>query len=109
MKEGWFMKILKIEDNKGYFHCEKISDWKEIDQIDRESLMLLLNACIEKDVVLDDFDKTLLGNQAQQIIYKSIHEKFSDLIDKKDKFLDESGRTYLVAIQKYQSSENSSE
>lgn len=100
------MKILEIKNSNGYFYCEKSTDWKPIDQIDKESLMCLLDAFIEKDVTMDAFDEKLIKNQAQQIIYKSVFEKFSNLTDNKNKFVDESERTYLAALQKYQAPEN---
>ncbi len=103
------MKILKIEDNKGYFFCESTADWKPIDQIDKDSLMRLLDAFIEKEVSMDAFDEDLIQNQAQQIIYKSIYEKFSNLAENKNKFVDESERTYLAALQKYQVADVTSE
>jgi len=103
------MKILKIENNNGYFCCEEPPNWKEIDQIDKDTLMQLLDIFIEKDVVMDAFDETLIQNQAQQIIYKSVYEKFCALTENKNKFVDESERTYLSAIQKYQSSDGTSE
>lgn len=96
------MKILEIKNNNGYFYCEKSTEWKPIDQIDKESLMCLLDAFIEKEVTMDAFDEKLIKNQAQQIIYKSVCEKFSNLADDKNKFVDESERTYLAALQKYQ-------
>lgn len=107
------MKILKIEDNKGYFYLSSDNDWKPIDQIDKDGLMELLNNYLASDVEMDAYDESLIQNQAHQIIYKSIFDKFSALNDNKTKFKDESERLYLDEIQKYKitvpaSSENTS-
>ncbi len=96
------MKILKIENNNGYFRCSGSDEWNKIDQIDADSLMKLLNFYLENVVELEPFDESLLGNQAQKIIYKSIYSKFSLLNDAKNKFKDESEKRYLTAMQKYQ-------
>lgn len=96
------MKILKIEDNKGYFHLVTSDEWRPIDQIAKDDLMRLLNCYLEGEVEMDAYDEALIMNQAQQIIYKSIFEKFSTLNDNKSKFTDESERLYLDEIQKYQ-------
>lgn len=101
MKEGGGMKILKIEEGKGYYSFGE-DQWRPIDDINKDGLMQLLNLLLDSDVEIDDYDETILTNQAQQIIYKSISEKFVNLQDNKSKFKDESDRTYLDAIQKYQ-------
>ena len=101
MKEGWGMKILKIEEGKGYYSFDG-DKWNPIDEINKDGLMQLLNLFLDSDVEIDDYDETNLTNQAQQIIYKSIFEKFVNLQENKSKFKDESDRLYLEAIQKYQ-------
>ncbi len=101
MKEGWGMKILKIEEGKGHYSFDG-DEWNPIDEINKDGLMQLLNLFLDSDVEIDDYDETILTNQAQQIIYKSIFEKFKSLQENKSKFKDESDRMYLEAIQKYQ-------
>ncbi len=96
------MKILKIENGKGYFCIANNGDWIQIDNIDKDCLMKLLNIFLESDVEVDGYDEERIQNQAQQIIYKSVFEKFSNLKENKNKFKDESDRMYLSAIQKYQ-------
>lgn len=96
------MKILKIEDGNGYFRITGADDaWKQINEIDKESLMKLLDLFLNSEVEMDGIDGDNLSNQAQQIIYKSIYEKLKLLKDNKSKFKDESERTYLSAIQKH--------
>ncbi len=103
------MKILKIKDNNGYFYCVEENDWKPIDEIDKDGLMGLLNVFIESEVSMDDYDDSQVRNQAHQIIYKSIYEKFNSLKENKSKFKDESDRLYMEALQKYKVSEATSD
>jgi len=101
MVEGGYMKILKIEAGKGFF-CSNGRDWKQIDEIDKDGLMSLLNYILkENDIEMDEYKVENLSNQAQQIIYQSIYDKFEALRGCKDKFKDESDRLYMDAIAKY--------
>lgn len=95
------MKILKIEDNKGYYSLDPNSEWKPIDQISKDDLMTMLSLYLEEDLEIDPYEEDLIQNQAQQIIYKSLFDKFSTLNDNKSKFRDESERMYLNELRKY--------
>lgn len=95
------MKILKIENGQGHFSLDG-QNWKLIDQIGKDDLMKVLNLLLESDVEMDEFSDVQIKNQAHQIIYKGIFEKFNRLIANKNKFKDESDRTYLDAIKEYQ-------
>ncbi len=102
MKSGGVaMKILKIEGGNGYFWAASSEEWLPIDKIDKDGLMKLLNAFLNEEVEADEYNEDSLSNKAQQIIYKSVSEKFNDLKKNKDKFKDESDRMYLEDIQKY--------
>ena len=95
------MKILEIKENKGFFRRSSKDKWKEIDAIDKDDLLALLDTFLGSAVEMDLPDDTKLQNQAQQIIYKSIFDKFSSLQKNKSKFKDESDRRYLKEMQKY--------
>ena len=95
------MKILKIENNKGYFRTSEDEDWSEIDTIGKENLMALLDVFISTDVEMDEPDSENLQNQVQLIIYRSVFEKFRDLGENKSTFKDESNKKYLSAVRKY--------
>ncbi len=97
------MKYLKIEDNKGYYlkSLNNTDTWLEIDNINKDDLLILLNAAISNEFEMDDYAEEKLLNKAHQIIYKNIHEKFSTLLSLKDKFKDESESLYKEAIEKY--------
>lgn len=97
------MKYLKIDDNKGYYlkSAETSQTWEELDKINKDDLLVLLNQAIEGDFEMDEFVEASLGNKAHQIIYKKLHEKFSNLVSMKNKFRDESASLYKEALEKY--------
>ncbi len=95
------MKILKIDNNSGYYKYSDEAEWTPIDEIDKDGLMRLLDVYLSADVEMDSLDEKSLANQAQQIIYRSIFAKLDGLKESKSKFKDESDRTYLAAIEKY--------
>lgn len=101
MREGVYMKILKIENSGGFFSLDG-KQWSPIDEIDKVNLMSLVNLVLKSSVQMDEYNDVNIGNQAHHIIYKSIYEKLMTLQDNKDKFRDESDRLYQVAIEKYQ-------
>lgn len=110
MKEGeQLMKYLKIEDNKAFYLkvIEEKLNWIEIDQINKDDLLLLLNKAIDDNFELDDYKEELLANKAHQIIYKSLAEKFTILISNKTRFVDESALLYKEALDKYSKQESS--
>jgi hypothetical protein len=94
------MKILKIKDNKGFFAVDG-KTWLPIDQISKDHLLQLLDQTLNGSVEMDEFDNEKLGNQAHQIIYKNIYEKFVELGKNKSRFKDESELIYKDAIEKY--------
>tara|TARA_Y100000310_G_C20073777_1_gene530604 strand:+ start:239 stop:550 length:312 start_codon:yes stop_codon:yes gene_type:complete len=94
------MKHLKINNNKGYYQTES-DEWKEIDKIDKEDLMTLLDKATENDFEMDEYDAEKLPNKAHSIIYRNLYEKFSELVENKDRFKDESEQLYRNAFEKY--------
>ena len=96
------MKILKIENGCGYFLSSDQSEWKMIDQIDKEGLLSLLNLFLNEEVLIDTpSPDNPLSNQAHKIIYGSISDKLGTLGENKSRFHDESARLYLSEIEKY--------
>ncbi len=94
------MKVLKIENNQGYFLTEE-DGYETVDRIDKAILLRLVNLALEDDFEIDEYDEGELRNQAHQIIYKSISEKLNDLHQKRSQFRDESERLYLDEYEKY--------
>lgn len=94
------MKILKIEDGKGYF-LTKENKYEKIDKIDKSNLFRLVEASLVEEVEFDEYDTELLKNKAHQIIYKSILEKLEDLVGRRDEFKDESDRLFHREYERY--------
>ena len=95
------MKYLKINDSKGYYSIDS-ENWIEIDKINKENIIILLDRAIETDFEMDEYDANKISNKAHQIIYKNIYAKFSELLENKNRFKDESEQLYKNAIEKYQ-------
>lgn len=96
------MNYSKIENSKVYYRLEDGEDWVEIDQIDKEDLLVLLDKFIlEEDFELEEFDKKSIKNDVHKIIYEDIYNKFKNLNDNKDRFKDESNNRFKEAFNKY--------
>lgn len=100
MKEGRDMKVLKIEDNQG-FYTTTGDAYNSIDKINKDDLLKLVELTLEGDVEIDEYSEEMLKNQAHQIIYKNIYEKLLDLQKRRDEFKDESERLFLQEYEKY--------
>ncbi len=94
------MKLLKIEENHGYFLTDG-DEYSPIDKINKEGLLKLVGLALKDDATFDEYDEKKLKNQAHQIIYKSIFTKLSALSDEREEFIDESKRLYLTEHEKY--------
>ena len=95
------MKILKIENESGFFRVDKNTEWQPIDAIDKNGLLKLLDLFLEEEVEIDSPEDLSISNQAHSIIYRSIHEKLNSLSDDKKRFKDESERLYLEEVRNY--------
>lgn len=96
------MKLLKIEDNLGYYLDDK-GKYSLMDKITKNDLLRLVDLTLaEEDVGFDEYNDENLKNQAHQIVYKSIFEKLLGLKKRREEFLDESERLYLEEYEKYQ-------
>ena len=100
MKEGRDMKVLKIEDNQG-FYTTTGGAYNSIDKINKDDLLKLVELTLEGDVEIDEYSEEGVKNQAHQIIYKNIYEKLLDLQKRRDEFKDESERLFLQEYEKY--------
>jgi len=102
------MKYLKIENNKGHYLTSS-SQWVEIDKISKEDLMFLLNKAVSEEFEMDEYLEENIGHKAHQIVYKSIHEKFSELVENKNVFKDECDSMFKSAVEKYKVEEKNEE
>ena len=94
------MKLLKIENSKGYFI--KGDDFEPIDRISKEDLLSLVDLTLKEDEVeFDEFSTETVKDQAHQIIYKNIYKKLKELRPRRQEFIDESSRLFLQDYEKY--------
>jgi len=65
------MKYLKIENNKGFYRTDTTKDeWSELDQINKDQLLILLKFASIEEFEMDEYKDELLQNPAHNIIYK---------------------------------------
>ncbi len=99
------MKLLKTDNGCGYFLKED-SDYETLDKLSKEELLRLVNLALEHEVVeFDDYDEEVIRNQAHRIIYKSVHEKLTELAERRKTFSDDADRLFKDAYEKYGSDE----
>lgn len=95
------MKYLKIEENNAEF-LKKDNSYEKIDKIDKNDLLFLINAAMEKDdFEIDVYDSQKIKNPAQQIIYENIYKKFDELLKNKNQLKDQVDNMYREAFEKY--------
>lgn len=78
------MKVLKIENNHGYYILE--NNQYEIIDINKDSILKLLNIIFDSDdISLDEInDENQILNDAEKIIYVNIYEYLNSFIEKKE-------------------------
>lgn len=97
------MRLLKIENNIGYFYSTEINDFLEIDKIDRDSVLFIIDYIMKNnDIVVDEYKKDIILNKAQDIVYQSLYIKLKELIDEKENIINEINEKYKEAFSKYQ-------
>ena len=102
LKGGKDMKLLKIEDNKGYYFVTQ-DKFATVDKITKDDILRLVSLTLDmnQEVEFDEYDVDNLKNRAHQIIYKSIFEKLQGLKKRRQEFIDESERLYLSEYERY--------
>lgn len=95
------MKLLRIADNEGQF-LDASGNHVAIEKITKEDLLRLAGKILDdEDVDFDQFDATSIKNQAHQVIYKSVSQKFAGLRARRTEFIDESARLFLDDYRRY--------
>ena len=95
------MKLLKVENNLGYFRTES-GTYEPIDRISKDELLRLVNDTLNEDEVeFDEYDESLVKNHAHQVIYKSVVGKLNSLRERRQEFTDEAARLYLEDYERY--------
>ena len=89
------MIYLKIENGKGYFLAAD-NTMQEIHEIRKEDILRLLDFATDPsaEFEMDEY-------KAHKIIYSGLYRKFKELLDNKNRFIDESENLYKDAVQKY--------
>ena len=96
------MNYTKIENSNVYFRLSNSDNWKLISDITGDDLIKLIEKCIdEDDFELEEFDNTLIKNEAHKIIYKSIYQKIKEIHLERDNIIDENTQRYNDIIEKY--------
>jgi hypothetical protein len=95
------MKLLRISENTGQFLAAN-GDYLPIDKIGKDDLLRLVDLTLgETAVEMDPYDDQAIKNQAHQVIYKSIVQKLTDLLKRRQEFIDESARLFLDEYERY--------
>lgn len=94
------MKLLKIEGDLGYYRDGQ-GEFAPVDKITKEDILRLVNLTLGEEVEFDEYKDEDLKNHAHQIVYKSIFEKLRELKERRQEFIDESERLYLLEYERY--------
>lgn len=100
MKEEKVMKYLKIERFNALYSLDG-REWKTIEQIDKNDLLVLLNLAVCGEFLMDDYVDGIIKNPAHNIIYSNLFRKFNELLKQKNRFKDESESLYKDTLMKY--------
>ena len=73
MKGKKYMRILKIDQNKGYFSLDG-EEWLELDKLTKESILALLDLIISGDAEMDEYSEEKLKQPAHGIIYRNLYQ-----------------------------------
>lgn len=95
------MKILKIEDKKGYF-INKNGEYESIEKISKDGLFHLIGSVIDiENTELDDSVSFEIVNPAQKIIYDNLSKKLIEIKAQRETISNNKNKLYLAAIEKY--------
>lgn len=97
------MKVLKIENNHGYYILE--NNQYEIIDINKDNILKLLNIIFDSDdISLDEIsDENQILNDAEKIIYANIYEYLNNFIEKKEiikKEIDDEFSEIMILLEK---------
>lgn len=94
------MKILRIDNGRGQFSIDG-TNFDDIDKINKEQMLSMLDLLLKNDCDMDPYVDGSIPNEAQQIIYKAIYEKFLSIKNDKETFLNFKEDMFKDAIEKY--------
>lgn len=94
------MKILKIEDSKGFFSLDG-EKWFEIDVLTKDNILTILDLVISGKADMDAYSEETLKQPAHRIIYKNLYNKLNELSSNRNRFKQESELMYRDVLEKY--------
>ncbi len=98
------MKILKIEQNKGYIaaNITKEISYKRVEDVDKNIILEILDYAINNEIEMDEVTKENdLPNPVQKTIYESLYFQFNDFLANKAQIIDEVNAKFKAAELKY--------
>ena len=101
------MKIMVINEKKGYYINPKKSksgsvEMVDIEKITKEDIFDILDYMIDNDVEMDECkDNDSLPNPAQATIYKSLYTNFNGVINSKATIMSDVDNKFKEAENKY--------
>lgn len=100
------MKLLKIENKKGYF-LNADGGYSEIDKINKDDLLRLLSIITAptdettEKIEMDTFNADNIPQKAHSIIYEELYKRLSELEANKDNFNKQVAELYKDEYEKY--------
>lgn len=96
------IKLLKIENKKGYFITED-NGYDSVLDIQKEDILNLSLLIInEEEVEIEEYnEENLIIHDVEKIIYKELYLQLKDLLTDKEKILNQINNKYDDIVQEY--------
>lgn len=96
------MKILKIENNIGYFINN--GEWKNISLISKDDVLKIMNLIFESNETIEmdkeDDSKNKIHNKAEAIIYARMREYLENFVSEKSSISEEVDKNLIKILNK---------
>lgn len=101
MKKGEkFMKILKYENNVSYLYVD--GKYKKLLEISKEDILKTLEYIYEnEEIELEEYDKEIIVNEAEKIVYENLYNKFNNFKENKSILKNEIDNLFKDLEEKY--------
>lgn len=100
------MKILKIEQNKGYIiaNIAKEKTYKPVEETNKDIILGILDYAIKNEIEMDEITKENdLLNPVQKTIYECLYSQFKDFLLNKSDIIKDVDNKFRDAEIKYSS------
>lgn len=98
------MKILKIENERGYVIVPTNGDSskKKIEEVTKEDILTILKYMINNEIEMDEVtEKNDLINPVQKLVYSELYNQFINFKEEKEKIIKEVDSKFIDAEKKY--------